>query len=318
MDAPVTPPMTAAPPTTTASELPPAPPLTTAPMKAVKSHAAAKIPAAAKTPVTAKAPVKPTAIKAHVRVSNLDEIYGRLVAGVKTFFAEQNFKRGVLGLSGGVDSALTLKIAVDALGAENVTALIMPELGLTKDENVDHAKMLCEFLGVAYFNQPINQFVVDFKNLPWGPSTLASMNTKARTRTVLLYHYANSERALVLGTSNKSELLLGYGTKYGDLAADLEVIADLYKTEVIKLADHIGLPLEIVNKVPSAELAADQSDEAELGGSYAELDKVLAKLELGPEACIAHGLPGALVQSVFRRVAENKHKTQLPFVIKAK
>ena len=266
------------------------------------------------------APVKksraPAAVKAHLRTHGLDEIYNRLVAGVKKFFEEQHFKRGVLGLSGGVDSALTLKIAVDALGAENITALIMPELGLSKQENIDHAKLLCEFLEVAYFYQPINQFVVDFKNLPWGPSTLAGMNTKARIRSVLLYHYANSERALVLGTSNKSELLLGYGTKFGDLAADVEVIADLYKTEVIALADHIGLPLEIVNKTPSAELADGQSDEAELGATYAELDKVLAKLELGPEACIAHGLSGPLVQSVFRRVKENKHKGEMPFVIK--
>ena len=142
------------------------------------------------------------------------------------------------------------------------------------------------------------------------------MNNKARIRSVLLYSFANTNSALVLGTSNKSEILLGYGTKYGDLAADIEVIGDLFKTEVIQLADHIGLPPEIVNKAPSAELSPGQSDEQEIGASYEELDKVLSKLEMGSQGCIDHGLSAPLVQLVFRRVKENKHKREMPSVIK--
>ena len=255
-------------------------------------------------------------IKSHPHTASLDKIYNSLVNGLKKYFTQHHFKRGVLGVSGGVDSALTLKIAADALGAENVTALLMPELGLTKQENIDHAKTLCQFLGVNFYFQPINNYLTDFGLVPWKPASLAHMNTKARIRAVLLYSFANTERALVLGTSNKSETLLGYGTKYGDLAADIEVIADLFKTEVVALADHIGLPPEIVNKTPSAELAPDQTDEQEMGATYRDLDNVLAKLELGEEGCIAHGLPASLVKLVFRRVVENKHKTEMPYTVK--
>ncbi|MBI5413292.1 NAD(+) synthase [Candidatus Peregrinibacteria bacterium] len=256
-------------------------------------------------------------IKAHARATSLDKMYETLVKGLKKFFADNNFKRGVVGVSGGVDSCLTLKIAVDALGAENVTAVLMPELGLSKQENIDHSKILCQYLAVNCYYLPINNFLADFNVAPWKPSPLAKMNTKARVRSVLLYNLANTENCLVLGTSNKSELLLGYGTKYGDLAADVEVIGDLFKTEVGKLANHIGLPPEIVDKTPSAELSPCQTDEQDLGAPYEDLDKVLMKLDLGSQICIEHGLPAALVNLVFRRVSDNKHKTQLPPVIKA-
>lgn len=250
------------------------------------------------------------------RIGLSDRTYEALTAGLKRFFEQRRFKKAVIGISGGVDSALTLKIAVDALGASSVTALILPEFGLTKQENIDHAKLLCEFLGVKWYFQPINNFLTDFAIIPWRPNNHALINTKARIRAVMLYSFANTENALVLGTSNKSEILLGYGTKYGDLAADVEVIGDLFKTEVIKLADHIGLPPEIVYKTPSAELSPGQTDETELGATYEDLDKVLMKLELGEQGCIEHGLPMALVQLVFRRVKENKHKSEMPFVLK--
>lgn len=262
--------------------------------------------------------IKPSAVKPHARTSPLELIYKMLVSGVRDYFSKHHFKRAVLGISGGVDSSLTLKVAVDALGPENVTGLIMPELGLTKDENITHAKILCQFLGVQHYYQPINNLLTDFAITPWKPNALAMMNTKARLRAVLLYSFSNTERTLVLGTSNKSEILLGYGTKYGDLAADLEVIGDLYKTEVIALADYIGLPPEIVHKTPSAELSHGQTDESEIGATYKDLDQVLMKADLGPEGCIAHGLPAALTQMVFRRIEENKHKTELPPVIKVR
>lgn len=275
--------------------------------------------ASANPAVSKKLKKEPTAkeITPHPRIAAWDKVYEMIVENLRSFFAANNFKRGVLGVSGGIDSALTLKISADALGAENVCGLIMPELGVTKDENIDHAKALCEFLGVNNFYVPINNFLVDFRNLPWNPKILASMNVKARMRTVLLYNYANSENALVLGTSNKSEILLGYGTKYGDFAADVEVIGDLFKTEVIQLADSIGLPPEIVFKTPSAELSSSQTDEQDLGATYEDLDKVLMKKDLGMEGCVEHGLPPSLVQSVFRRMGQNRHKNELPFIINA-
>ncbi|PJC36998.1 hypothetical protein CO046_02740 [Candidatus Peregrinibacteria bacterium CG_4_9_14_0_2_um_filter_53_11] len=245
----------------------------------------------------------------------LEKTYRSLVEGLRAFCQKNNFKRAVIGLSGGIDSSLTLKIAVDALGGDNVTGLIMPELGVTRQENIDHAKMLAEFFGARYLYQPINTFVGDFGLAPWKPSRLATMNTKARVRAVLLYSFANTEHTLVLGTSNKSELLLGYGTKYGDLASDIEVIGALLKTEIFALGEYVGLPPEIVKKAPSAELSAGQTDEAEMGANYYELDKVLSKIELGKDACVAHGLPIALVQLVFRRYEENLHKNTMPPII---
>ena len=239
----------------------------------------------------------------------------QITDGIKLYFQEQNFKKGVLGLSGGVDSALTLKLAVDALGAENITVLIMPELGLTKQENIDHAKALAAYFGVMAHYQPINTFLADYRLTAWKPNSLALMNAKARVRMTLLYSYANSENALVLGTSNRSELLLGYGTKFGDMACDLEVIGALYKTEVIALADYLGLPPEITHKTPSAELTDGQTDEEELGAPYQEMDKVLMKLNLGTEGCVEHGMPPPLVHKIFKRTEKNKHKTEMPFVI---
>lgn len=269
--------------------------------------------------------VKPPAIKSprpkisprkEPASSGLEELlYEQLVSGLKKFLETQNFQKGVLGLSGGVDSSLTLKIAVEALGKENVIALVMPELGLTKQENIDHAKMLASYFGVTTYYQPINTLLMDFRLMPWKPNNRALMNTKARIRMSLLYNYANSEHALVLGTSNRSELLLGYATKFGDMACDVEIIGDLYKTEVTMMADAVGLPPEITHKTPTAELSEGQTDEGELGATYQDLDKVLMKHSLGLDGCIDHGLPAALVHKVFRLVEANKHKLQMPFVI---
>lgn len=246
----------------------------------------------------------------------MQKIHEQLVKGIQEYFKKSMLRRVVVGVSGGVDSSLTLKLAVDALGSERVTAISLPDAGISSTENIQHAKKLSEALGVAFFIQPINQFLVNFIQVPWGTSPLAIQNAKARTRMMLLYHYANVENALVLGTSNKSEILLGYGTKYGDFAADLEVIGDLYKEEVFALADYSGLPLEILQKKPSAELYPGQTDEQELGASYSELDPILKRLDLGLDTLIERGLSATLVHAVMQRVEKNRHKSLAPPVIK--
>lgn len=212
-------------------------------------------------------------------MQNPHNIYTKLISQISKFFTDTGFKKVVLGVSGGIDSALVLKLLVDALKPENVTGLIMPEYGVTQDENTSHARVLCDFLGVENYTIPINRYLQDLTLLPWKPSNLAQMNTKARIRTVILYNYANTNHSLVVGTSNKSELLLGYGTKFGDLACDLMPIGDLYKTDVYALAEHLSLPQEIIEKAPTAELFKGQTDETDLGLSYAEIDRLLREFE---------------------------------------
>ena len=241
----------------------------------------------------------------------------KLIKGLQDYAKENGFNKAVVGLSGGIDSAVTFKLAVDALGSKNVAALIMPELGVTSDLNIRHAKQLAGYFNVKTFYQPINTIAVDFNIAPWKPNRLAQMNTKARIRAILLYSYANTEKALVLGTSNKSEALLGYGTKYGDLAADLEVIGHLYKTEVYELAEFLNLPYEIITKAPTAELEPGQTDEAELGANYKVLDTILRLIEEKKRktTIVQAGFPVVLVEKIQKRIRINRHKTEMPPIL---
>lgn len=261
----------------------------------------------------------------------MEKKYQKLIKALQKFFKDNGFQKAVLGLSGGVDSSLTLKLAVDALGAENVTGILMPETGLTKDENITHAQGLADYFNVQTHMAPINSALVPFNTLPWHPNDLAQMQAKARVRMVTLYHFANThEGTLVLGTSNKSEILLGYGTKYGDAGADVYVIGDLFKTEVWKMAEFLGLPDEIISKVPSAELAIGQTDEGELGAPYKKLDKILKgmlkacedlddkkQMKKAIDALIEKGMDPLLVRKVFHLVQKNRHKSKTPPVLKS-
>lgn len=255
-----------------------------------------------------------------IHQKSMQNTYSKIIAGIQKYFKEAQIGQAVIGVSGGVDSALCLKLVVDAIGAENVTAVTMPEKGVSSDENLLHARTLCQFLNVNYYNVPINKYLTDFLSLPWKPSELAQINTKARVRMVMLYNFANSRNALVIGTSNKTELALGYGTKYGDLAADLEIIGDLFKDEVYRLAEHVGLPNEFIEKAPSAELYSGQTDEGELGMTYREIDIVLRKMEegLNKEDLISKGISPNIVHKIFRLYEINKHKLNPPYLIRTK
>ncbi|MDA1060771.1 MAG: NAD+ synthase [bacterium] len=242
----------------------------------------------------------------------MHNIYTKIIAGIHKYFKQAKFEKAVIGVSGGIDSALCLKLTVDALGPSNVTAILMPEKGISMDENSVHAKTLCQFLNVEHYNVPINKYLTDFLALGWKPNDLAQINTKARIRMTILYSFANTRNCLVIGTSNKTELMLGYGTKHGDLAGDIEVIGDLFKEDVYKLAEHLGLPQEFIEKAPSAELYCDQTDEEELGMTYKEIDLVLKKIVegLNKDELINKGLNPNTIHKIFRLVELNAHKTQ--------
>lgn len=250
----------------------------------------------------------------------METIYDQIISEIRNYFKKSGFEKAVIGVSGGVDSALTLKLTVDALGRENVTGIMMPEKGISMEENHLHARTLCEFLKIETHTVAINKFLTDFLALPWKPSQLAQINIKARIRMIVLYNFANTRNALVVGTSNKTELALGYGTKYGDLAADLEVIGDLFKEEVYQLATHVGLPDEFITKAPSAELYSGQTDEQELGMTYKEIDTILKQIEqgLGKDDLINKGINPNSVHKIFRLFEINKHKLSSPYLIRVK
>jgi NAD+ synthase len=242
------------------------------------------------------------------------DTYFKLLEEIRNFYRRNHQHKAVIGLSGGVDSAVCLKLCCDALGSKNVTALLMPEKGLTKEKNIEDAIDLAKRLKVKYYTVDINPFLDCFNSLPWKQSKIALMNTKARIRSVLLYNYANSNNSLVVGTSNKSELMLGYGTKFGDLAADVYILGDVLKTDVLELAKFMKLPEPIIKKKPSAELTVGQTDEADLGASYSKLDTILRSI-LKDERL---NRKDNLVKKTLQRIDKNQHKRENVPIIEIK
>jgi NAD+ synthase len=185
----------------------------------------------------------------------------------------------VVGVSGGVDSALATALCAGAVGKERVKGLLLPS-AVTREEDIRDARILCQTLGIPSETISIQPILEQYREIPgYIREPYLEGNLMARIRMALLYYHANREHRLVCGTSNRSEYLLGYCTKYGDNAADFQPILHLYKTEVYSLARHKGLPREILDKPPSAGLWAGQTDEAELGLPYTEIDGALRALE---------------------------------------
>lgn len=199
---------------------------------------------------------------------------------IKDKFNETGAKGVVLGFSGGLDSAVVMKLCAEALGAGLVTPFLLP-YGEEGAVHMEDARGYTEALGIEPVVVDIKPIVDAFVSSLGGSSTASLGNLKARARMTVLYHYANENGLLVMGTSNKSETAVGYFTKYGDGGADLAPIGDLYKTEVRELAREIGVPEGLIEKPPTAGLWGGQTDEGELGISYGELDRILLGIELG-------------------------------------
>jgi len=182
------------------------------------------------------------------------------------------FKRAVVGLSGGVDSSLAAFLAVKALGAENVVGISMP-YRTSSPQSREDAKLVAQLLGLEFYEIDITPQVDAYYSRFPDADPLRKGNKMARERMSVLYDFAHWKVALVVGTSNKSELLIGYSTRWGDSAHDLNPLGDLYKTQVWQMARFVGVPERIVEKKPSADLWPGQTDEGEIGLSYYTLDK---------------------------------------------
>lgn len=225
----------------------------------------------------------------------------------------------VVGLSGGVDSALVARLARDALGAARVLGLLLPDTTMPP-ALVAETEEYGRSLGIETRTIPIDPMEDAFRGaLPEVRDRVALGNTTARIRMTVLYAVARERRRLVVGTGNKSELLLGYFTKYGDGGADLLPIGDLYKGEVWGLAAELGIPPSIRERAPTAGFWEGQTDEGELGATYAEIDSVLRGLEelrREPEIVAETGLPPELVRGILGRVEMYRHKRRLPPVAK--
>ncbi len=250
---------------------------------------------------------------------NISEIYQALILGIRDYFSKMGFKKAILGSSGGIDSAVVLALAVEALGNENVTAVLMPSQYST-GHSVNDAEQLSKTLDNPYHVIPIkgiyDAFLTElhplFKDLPF---SIAEENIQARTRGNLLMAIANKFGYILLNTSNKSELAVGYGTLYGDMAGGLSVLGDVYKTQVYALANYINrekeiIPNHIITKAPSAELRPNQKDSDSLP-DYGDLDTILFEYiedRLGPKEIIALGYDEKLVNRILRLVNINEYK----------
>lgn len=237
---------------------------------------------------------------------------------IKKYIEENNFKGIILGLSGGIDSCTVAALASSAIGGEKITGLILPEKETYSIVDIKDAKIIADKFHIKVEVHDLTKILDNlYKNLPSfnHKKRVTKGNIKARIRMLYLYYYANSSNKLVCGTSDKSETMIGYFTKWGDGAADIAPIIGLYKTQVQKLALHLGIPKKIAEKPPSPNLWKKQSAEAELGINYELLDLILFGLEQNMKINqIAYDLKidKSIVQEIKNRVNRSRHKRSLP------
>ena len=231
---------------------------------------------------------------------------------------QAGFSRAVIGLSGGIDSSLSCMLAAEALGPENILALRMPYKDSSPD-SMEHAQLIIELSGVQELTVPITEIVDTYFDQFPEANKIRRGNLMARTRMMVLYDQSADFDGLVVGTGNKTEILLGYTTLYGDSACALNQLGDLYKTQVRQLATAIGVPEVIIAKPPSADLWVGQTDEDELGLTYEEVDHLLILLidhRFSPEDCVEAGFDQSFVEGVLERIRRSQFKRVLPPIAK--
>ena len=241
-----------------------------------------------------------------------------LLAFIRNEISKFGFETAVLGLSGGIDSAVVCELAAKALGPDNVLAVLMP-YRTSSSESVEHARMMVERTGVLCEEVEISDVVDTFFEKEPDAEKLRMGNVMARIRMLYLYDASARDGRLVIGTSNKTELLLGYGTLFGDMASAINPIGDLYKTQVWGLARYLQLSEEIVSKTPSADFWEGQSDEADLGFGYGEADLLLYLMlekRMSRAAIIQKGVDESFYDKVRKMVVKNQYKRMMPVIAK--
>jgi NAD+ synthase len=241
----------------------------------------------------------------------------------KNFLKEELHKTGlkkfVLGLSGGIDSAVVLYLAAEAVGPENLYAICMPYRSSVA-ESEQHARLCAERTGVNYQVIEITpQIDAYFEKVAPDANSLRRGNKMARERMTILYDHSAKYGGLVIGTSNKTELLLGYGTQYGDMASAINPIGDLYKTQVFQLAEYLKVPTEIIKKRPTADLWVGQADEDDLGFTYAEVDRLLYQLIDKRKTVVGlqkEGFAPEFINKVIAMIKRSQFKRRLPLIAK--
>lgn len=249
---------------------------------------------------------------------NLHHTIDTIAAFIRARISESRASGAVIGLSGGIDSAVVAYLTVEAVGKENVLAIMLPVQDLTPGYDTDDAINVADRLGIEYRVIEVGDVLHGFSDaIPdYDPdAAVASGNLTARIRMCVLYYYANLMNRLVIGTGNRTELLLGYATKHGDAGVDIEPIGDLYKTEVFELAEFLGVPERIIRKAPSARLWAGQTDEGELGMRYPDIDRILRMLvdeQLSVDEIEARGVPGDAARRLTHLISISAHKRHPP------
>lgn len=256
-------------------------------------------------------------IKSKIKL-NMELTEKILVNFIREEVRSAGFEKVVLGLSGGIDSAIVAFLAVKALGPENVLGIMMPYKS-SSPESLEDAQRVVEATGMRVEKIEITDMLDAYFAKEPDISDLRKGNKMARERMTILYDYSAKEKSLVLGTSNKTEILLGYSTQWGDSASAINPIGDLLKTQVWELSEYMGVPKEVIEKKPSADLWEGQSDEDELGFSYFLADEIINLLvdeRYKKEEILEIGYSEKTVDSILWRIKTNQYKRKLPLIAK--
>ncbi|MDL1910270.1 NAD+ synthase [Chloroflexi bacterium CFX6] len=249
---------------------------------------------------------------------NTDLARDILTGFIRSEVTRAGFSRAIINLSGGLDSALSCVLAVRALGNENVFALRLPYRTSSPD-SLEHAQLLIDQLDIPSETIDITEMVDPLIERDPDMSNVRKGNIMARMRMIVMYDRSEVFKGLSIGTSNKTEILLGYSTLWGDMASAINPIGDLYKTQARQLSRALGIPAPIIDKPPSADLWAGQTDEGELGFTYEQVDQLLYLLvdqRYSPQECIEEGFDEKFVNAVIRRVQRNQFKRMMPPIAK--